>query len=189
MEQQSVSEFCPRCQAVQTTFQFVEDGVPLRRCQICGFPVETALPSESRSGTAPGSQEIKVLCVDDDPLIRQMLGDILRFHNYVVITAPDGEAGLETALRDRPDLILLDVMMPGMDGFEVCRHLKADPAMKSTPIVILTAMNDSMLNVKAFEAGAALALQKTADTVTVLRTIEAALALGRPSGGDKAPAH
>jgi Zn ribbon nucleic-acid-binding protein len=116
MEQQSVSEYCPRCQVVQPTFQFTEDGVLLRRCQTCGFPVETGLTLEAASDTdQAGAREIKILCVDDDPLILQMLGDILRFRGYTVVTAPDGETGLEAAGRERPDLVLLDVMMPGID--------------------------------------------------------------------------
>jgi CheY-like chemotaxis protein len=133
------------------------------------------------------SREVKILCVDDDPLIRQMLGDILRFHGYAVETAPDGEAGLEAVGRDRPSLILLDVMMPGIDGFEVCRLLKADPTTQAIPVVFLTAMNDPSLNAKAFEVGAVLAMQKTADTKAVIRTIEAALALcDRPAPADEA---
>ena len=184
MEQQSASEYCPRCQVVQPTFQFTEDGVLLRRCQACGFPVETSLTLETAAGEDPtDAREIKILCVDDDPLILQMVGDILRIRGYMVVTAPDGETGLEAAARERPDLILLDVMMPGIDGFEVCRLLKADPVMKAIPVVILTAMNDPKLNTRAFEAGAVLALQKTAETTAVLRTIEAALALGSHSVG------
>ncbi len=187
MEQQSASEYCPRCQVIQPTFKFIEDGTRLLRCQVCGFPVETALAPELRQDADVERRETKILCVDDDPLIRQMLGDILRFHGYAVMTAPDGEIGLQAARVERPDLILLDVMMPGMDGFEVCRRVKADPTMKSTPIIILTAMNDPLLNVKAFEAGAALALQKTADAMTVHRTIETALALqGRSVSSAKA---
>ena len=103
MEQQSASEYCPRCQVVQSTFQFTEDGVLLRRCQSCGFPVETGLTLEAASDTdQAGAREIKILCVDDDPLILQMLGDILRFRGYTVVTAPDGETGLEAAGRERP---------------------------------------------------------------------------------------
>lgn len=177
MEQQSVSEYCPRCQVVQPTFQFSEGGTPRRRCQICGFPVEAALAQEPQPAAEANPRETKILCVDDDPLIRQMLGDILRFHGYKVETAPDGETGLEIAGRERPNLILLDIMMPGIDGFEVCRLLKADPVMKAVPVIFLTAMNDPALNAKAFEAGAVLAMQKTADTKAVTRTIEAALAL------------
>ena len=191
MEQLSVSEYCPRCQIVQPTFQFTEDGVLLRRCQTCGFPVETGLTLEAASDTGlAGAHEIKILCVDDDPLILQMLGDILRFRGYTVVTAPDGETALDTASRERPDLVLLDVMMPGIDGFEVCRLLKTDPILKAIPVVILTAMNDPKLNTRAFEAGAVLALQKTAETTAVLRTIEAALALsGRTAGATaEAPA-
>jgi len=144
--------------------------------------VEAALAREPHPVAEADAHEIKILCVDDDPLILQMLGDILRFHGYTVETAPDGEMGLEAAARQRPNLILLDVMMPGIDGFEVCRLLKADPAMNAVPVIFLTAMNDPALNAKAFEAGALLAMQKTADTKTVTRTIEAALALSdRPA--------
>jgi len=144
--------------------------------------VEAALAQKPQPITEANAHAIKILCVDDDPLIRQMLGDILRFHGYAVETASDGETGLEAAARERPDLILLDVMMPGIDGFEVCRLLKADAAMKAIPVIFLTAMNDPTLNAKAFEAGAVLAMQKTADTKAVTRTIEAALALrGRPA--------
>ncbi len=178
MEPQSISEYCLRCQVVQPTFLFVENGTPRRRCQTCGFPVQAALAQASQPAVKPTTRETKILCVDDDPLILQMFGDILRFHGYTVVTAPDGEAGLETAGRERPNLIFLDVMMPGIDGFEVCRLLKADAATKAIPVIFLTAMNDPSLNTKAFEAGAVLAMQKTVDNKTVIRTIEAALALG-----------
>jgi CheY-like chemotaxis protein len=182
MAQQSVSEYCPRCQVVQPTFQFTENGLPWRRCQACGFPVEAALTQDPLPVAAPAPREIKILCVDDDPLALQMIGDILRFHGYTVVTAPDGETALDAAARERPNLIVLDVMMPGIDGFEVCRLLKADPATQAVPVIFLTAMSDPALNAKAFEAGAVLAMQKTVDTTTVLRTIGAALTLGdRPT--------
>ena len=107
MEQDPVTSFCPRCQIVQPTFQFAGADVPLRRCQACGFPVETVLSLEPAPGVdSSRAREIKILCVDDDPLILQMLGDILRFHGYTVVTAPDGEAALDAALRERPDLLL-----------------------------------------------------------------------------------
>jgi CheY-like chemotaxis protein len=142
--------------------------------------VEAELTLESApESKRPEASQIKILCVDDDALILQMLGDVLRLRGYTVVTAPDGEAGLEAAARERPDLILLDVMMPGIDGFEVCRLLKADAALKDIPIVILTAMSDTQVSARAFEAGAVLALQKTADTKTVFRTIQIALALGK----------
>ena len=75
------------------------------------------------------------------------------------------------------DIQLLDSMMPGIDGFEVCRRLKAVPALRHIPIIILTAMANAKLNSQAFKAGASLALRKPAEPATVLRTIQAALAL------------
>lgn len=141
---------------------------------------EVELGAESvHQGKPPEPQEIKILCVDDDSLILQMLGDVLRLRGYTVLTAADGEAGLDAAMRERPNLILLDVMMPGIDGFEVCRQLKASAVLRDIPIVILTAMSDTQVSERAAEAGAVLALQKTADTKTVFRTIETALAAGR----------
>ena len=180
MEQDPVTAYCPRCQVVQPTFQFAGADAPLRRCQACGFPVERGLSLEhAPEADSARAREIKILCVDDDPLILQMLGDILRFHGYTVATAPDGEAVLDAALRERPDLVLLDVMMPGINGFDVCRMLKTHATLRTIPVVILTAMNDAKLSARAFEAGAVLALQKTVETSAVLRTIEAALALGK----------
>ena len=74
-------------------------------------------------------------------------------------------------------MILLDIMMPGIDGFEVCRRLKADGSLKHIPVIILTGVSDPKLNSQAFKAGANLALRKPAEPATVLRTIQAAVAL------------
>lgn len=178
MEDRPGSEYCPKCRVIQLTFPFTEDSRTLRRCLVCGFPVESGLVLEAAEALGlPSPPDIKILCVDDEPLVLQMNGDILRFHGYTVLTALDGPTALEMATRERPSLILLDIIMPGMDGFEVCRRLKADPDLKDIPVIILTALTDTNLNVRAFEAGAELALRKPAEAGTVLRTIEAALAL------------
>jgi CheY-like chemotaxis protein len=188
MEERAPIRFCPRCQADEPTFVFQEEDETALRCLICGFPVETTLVLEAEGGAGlPSPPEIRILCVDDDPLIRQMFGDILRFRGYTVDEADDGESALQRATRERPDLILLDIMMPGIDGFEVCRRLKADPDLRDVPIIILTAMTDPALNTRAFQVGAELALRKPAETTVVLRTIEAALGLAgmrrpRPEG-------
>jgi len=188
MADQPPSEFCPKCQLVQPTFEFVEESRTARRCLMCGFPVESGLALETAEALGlPQPPEVKILCVDDDPLILQLNGDILRFHGYKVLSALDGSSALEIAGRERPALILLDIMMPGMDGFEVCRHLKADPQLKTIPIIILTAMTDTQLNVRAFDAGAELALRKPADPAVVLRTVEAALALAASRMGGVVP--
>ncbi len=178
MEERAPIRFCPRCQAEEPTFAFQEEEETALRCMICGFPVETSLALEGGGPVdLPSPPEVRILCVDDDPLIRQMFGDILRFRGYVVLEASDGELALKAAAQEHPDLILLDIMMPGIDGFEVCRRLKADPDLRTIPVIILTAMNDPALNTRAFQVGAELALRKPADTAVVLRTIEAALGL------------
>jgi DNA-binding response OmpR family regulator len=89
---------------------------------------------------APG----RVLVVDDDPAVAETLVDILGDEGYAVATAVDG-AALEAALADPPALVLLDVLMPSMDGPEVCRRLKADPRTAGVPVVFLTAVGDTAL--------------------------------------------
>jgi CheY-like chemotaxis protein len=190
MEERSASEYCPKCQLVQPTFEFTEDSRTVRRCLMCGFPVESGLVLEgTETQSVPSPPEVKILCVDDDPLILQLNGDILRFHGYTVVTAPDGPTALEMAARERPALILLDIMMPGMDGFEVCRRLKAAPGLRAVPIIILTAMTDTKLNVRAFDAGAELALRKPAEPAVVLRAVEAARASRARAGDAGGPGH
>jgi DNA-binding response OmpR family regulator len=80
-----------------------------------------------------------VLVVDDDPVIQKLLQVNFEMEGYRVITASDGVEGLETARRERPDAIVLDVMMPKMDGLEVARTLKAADDTKAIPIVLLSA--------------------------------------------------
>ena len=80
-----------------------------------------------------------VLVVDDDPVIQKLLQVNFEMEGYAVITASDGLEGLEMARQERPDAIVLDVMMPKMDGLEVARTLKADESTRSIPILLLSA--------------------------------------------------
>ena len=82
---------------------------------------------------------VTILVVDDSPSVRQLVQLTFEMEGYRVITADDGVAGLERARADRPSLVVLDVMMPRMDGFDVARALKSDPATAAMPIVMLTA--------------------------------------------------
>ena len=91
------------------------------------------------SGTLRRMPDATVLVVDDDPVIQKLLQVNFEMEGYNVITASDGLEGLETARREHPDAIVLDVMMPKMDGLEVARTLKADDDTKSIPIVLLSA--------------------------------------------------
>jgi DNA-binding response OmpR family regulator len=84
---------------------------------------------------------VRVLAVDDDPIILHLLQLNLELEGFEVLTAGDGLAGLEAIRRERPQVVLLDVMMPNLDGFQVCRSVRADddPSVAATPIVILSA--------------------------------------------------
>jgi CheY-like chemotaxis protein len=92
----------------------------------------------------------KLLFVVDDKLLLGFFSDLAAAHGFQPLIAAGGPSGIAMAKRERPDLILLDVMMPAVDGFEVCRQMRADPELKDTPIVIITAMEDPKLNVKGF---------------------------------------
>ena len=81
----------------------------------------------------------KVLLIDDDPQIRKILERVLSHNHYEVVVAEDGVTGLREARNQRPDLIILDIIMPGMDGFEVAQRLHSDPICSRIPILVLTA--------------------------------------------------
>ena len=80
----------------------------------------------------------KILIVEDDPLMRRLYQKIFTFEKYEVESAEDGEEGLDKARKSKPTLILLDIMMPKMNGLQVLEKLKADPDLKKIPVVMLT---------------------------------------------------
>ena len=98
-----------------------------------------------RSTAGDGLAKARLLVVDDEETILELLSGSLRLAGFEVITAASGMEALRAAAASRPDLILLDVMMPGMDGPEVCRRLKADPRTAGVPVVFLTALGDTVL--------------------------------------------
>ena len=83
----------------------------------------------------------RVLVVDDEPDIRDSLVDILGYAGYEMLEAEDGGEGFEKASSQQPDIILLDVMMPVMDGFETLKKLRENPATKTIPVIMLTAIS------------------------------------------------
>ena len=96
-----------------------------------------------------------ILVVDDDSGIRKLVEKILTAHGHKVSQAEDGEAGLGFALVNKPDLVLLDLNLPKMDGFEVCRRLKTDQATRGIPVIMLTAAYPELEDAqKGFELGA-----------------------------------
>jgi DNA-binding response OmpR family regulator len=97
--------------------------------------------------------EGRVLVVDDEDDIRELCRVNLEFEGFEVIDAPNGLAGLEQAARERPDVIFLDLMMPGMDGWEVLRHLKEDDATADIPVVMLTARTGEEDQMRGWQEG------------------------------------
>ena len=95
-----------------------------------------------------------ILCVDDDDTIRFLLHHILQTAGYDTTTCDNGDHALELVAQDAPDLLVLDLEMPGLSGFEVCRRLKANPFTAGIPILMVTAQNDIDSKVAGFEAGA-----------------------------------
>jgi len=96
----------------------------------------------------------KILIVDDDVQVTVLLGKLLSMEGYQITAVNESSKAHETANTIRPDLILLDLMMPDPDGFKLCRILRADPHFMFTPIIIVTALDDSDSRVVAFGAGA-----------------------------------
>jgi len=99
-------------------------------------------------------ETFKVLIIDDDPLILKLYSKSLRAQHYEVIEATNGAEGLEKAFREEPDIVLVDIMMPEVDGYEVCSRLRTAPSTADIPIMILTALEGVAARQKAYEMGA-----------------------------------
>jgi diguanylate cyclase len=96
----------------------------------------------------------RILVVDDDRDNREVLGVVLRCEGFVVLSAASGEEALAIVAQQSPDLILLDVMMPGMNGYNVAARIKGTHATKSIPIMMVTALDDSVSRARALDVGA-----------------------------------
>lgn len=118
----------------------------------------------------------KILVVDDDAEMLELLGFILRKAGFAVGTAKDGVDALKKACSISPDLILLDLMMPELDGFAVCEILRGDPVTASVPIVVLTAMSGQLSRFAGLEAGANDYLTKPFSPKQLVSRIETLLA-------------
>jgi len=114
----------------------------------------------------------KVLIVDDEDNVRRLVAVTLAGGDYEVLQARDGVEALAVAKRERPVLVLLDVSMPGLDGIEVCRRLKADPALSGTTVVMLTAQAQADVQRRASAAGSDTFLTKPFSPLQVLELVE-----------------
>ena len=96
----------------------------------------------------------RILVVDDTPANVKLLVDLLTLQGHAVTSATDGEQALAMVAAAPPDLVLLDIMMPGLSGYEVCRRLRADPATALLPVVLCTSLDAAQERIKGIEAGA-----------------------------------
>ena len=163
--------YCRYCQLPQQVPNEPSDQTGEVFCSNCGGPLPVG-PRAARPTT--------VLWIDDDRLVLGTCAPVLERHGYRVLVATDGATGIATAKQERPDVILLDVMMPTMTGFEVCQQVRADPTLKDTPIILLTALEDQGVRTMGEKAGATTTLRKPfgpEDVVDFLNKL-----VGRPSG-------
>jgi diguanylate cyclase (GGDEF)-like protein/PAS domain S-box-containing protein len=121
----------------------------------------------------------EVLIVEDTPASLKLLSDLLTEAGYYVRQAPNGELALWTATSRPPELILLDIRMPGIDGFEVCRRLKASPELSQVPVIFLSAQHDTDDKVRGFALGAVDFIAKPFQTEEILARTDAHVRLGR----------
>lgn len=121
----------------------------------------------------------RILIVDDTPASVKVLAAKLAGEFYDVLTARDGTAALTSVSEDSPDLVLLDVMMPGMDGFEVCRRIKSNPRTTHIPVVMVTALSDRLDRVQGLNAGADDFLTKPVSDATLFMRVEALVRMKR----------
>ncbi|MEI6890710.1 MAG: response regulator transcription factor [Pontiella sp.] len=120
-------------------------------------------------------EKIKILVVEDEAPIQELLQFNLERNKYRVKVADSGEEGIESAGLFQPDLILLDIMLPGLDGLEVCKKLKADPKTKHIPIIMLTALCEEADVVTGLELGADDYITKPFSPRVLLARVKAAL--------------
>lgn len=120
-----------------------------------------------------------ILIVDDTPANLGVLVETLGEAGYQLMVAEDGEEALAQTQQTRPDLILLDVMMPGIDGFETCRRLKAQAATRDVPVLFMTALHEAADKVKAFEAGGVDYITKPIEHQEAMARVRTHLALRR----------
>ncbi|NLL37931.1 MAG: response regulator transcription factor [Fretibacterium sp.] len=125
----------------------------------------------------------KILVVDDEKAILDLVTQMLYRHGYEVFTASDGDSGLLAIYDLRPDLVILDLMLPKMDGWEVCRRVKADPEVRGIPILMLTARRDERDLVEGLNLGADDYVRKPFSTAELSARVSAVLR--RSTGTEK----
>jgi putative two-component system response regulator len=143
----------------------------LAKLEMPKMPVTVGIPVTPSADEADETEIGHLLIVDDQPNSRLLLGDLLESIGYRVSEAESGNQALQMLKTFQPDLILLDVMMPGLDGFEVCRRIKANDETRLIPVVLVTAASDHKNRVRGIEAGADDFLSKPFDESELLARV------------------
>ncbi len=129
----------------------------------------------------------KILIVEDEPEIRDLLAHYLRKEGFSPVLAPDGETAILKARKEKPDLVLLDILLPKADGLDVLRTIRSDDTIGGTPVVMLTAKGDETDRVVGLELGADDYILKPFSPREVVARINAILRRARPAAGDPRP--
>lgn len=124
-------------------------------------------------------QDATVLVIDDNPINLDVLCDYLSTMGVKVLVKIDGESGIETAMRKQPDIIILDILMPVMDGYETCRRLKSEPTTQAIPVIFASALNETIDKLKGFEVGGVDYISKPFAVEEVLARLENCVKLHR----------
>lgn len=162
----SRSVICPKCQTDFPVEEPHDEGPRVVWCRHCHYPLKLGPDAE----TAPAS--VKILWIDDDRLLLTFGKDALDQLGYQTLTIADGASGISMAQQEHPDLIIVDVLMPNMDGYEICRRMRADAALKGTPILLLTALEERMVDLWGREAGATFSMHKPSRPEHIVSIIE-----------------
>ena len=127
----------------------------------------------------PAEEAGRILLVDDEATNLHVLRETLAGPNYRLFVARSGEEALKVARRAKPSLVLLDVVMPGIDGYETCRRLKEDPDTRDAAVIFLSALNDPKDRVRGFEAGAVDFISKPVQAEEVIARVNTHLTIQR----------
>jgi DNA-binding response OmpR family regulator len=128
-------------------------------------------------------ERAKIMVVDDDPDLRQVLSLRLRANHFDTFNVCDGYSAIAMALKERPQLIILDLGLPAGDGFSVLKNLQQYPALSAIPVIVLTARDPEANEKRTLESGATAFFQKPADNEELLGVIRACLQMGNGWGG------
>ncbi len=123
--------------------------------------------------------QAKILVVDDEVYILHILDFILGAESYDVVTATNGEQALQKVREEKPDLVILDIMMPKLDGYETCRMIKSDPATKNIPVILLTAKGREVDQKLGREVGANDYMTKPFSPSKLIERVQAILGVRR----------